>query len=165
VAARRSSSLRQFAHRVGGGIRRNMWLLRNAKDITTIKVLKGLGPANVPAHIRLRLFGHPLVVRCRTTDVWTVWDLLYSAEYSPVAPIRRRTVVDCGANVGMFLVSLLKECAGELQRYVAAEPDEASFELLQRQVKLCGAPPDTGPSYGQLRGPPREWAPRGDTPK
>jgi FkbM family methyltransferase len=50
----------------------------------------------------------------------------------------RRVVVDCGANIGMFLVSLLKESPGELERYIGVEPDVESFQWLEQQVASCG---------------------------
>jgi FkbM family methyltransferase len=114
------------------------WLARNARDVRTISVLRNKGDREAPALIKLRFFDHPVVVRCGTTDVWTVWDLLYDGEYTPLRPLPRRIVVDCGANIGMYLLSVLKEAPGEMQRYVAAEPDEANFRLLEQQVGLCG---------------------------
>jgi FkbM family methyltransferase len=98
--------------------------------------MKGRGKPNHPALVRFRFFDNPVVLRCGTTDIWAAWDLLYDAEYRPVVPLPCRTVVDCGANVGIFLVSLLKHNAAELQRYVGVEPDQASFGLLERQVRL-----------------------------
>jgi FkbM family methyltransferase len=119
-------------------LRRNLWLLRNARDLRSIWVMKGKGIPLSPELVRFRFFNNPLLIRPRTTDSWAAWDLLFEEEYAPIAPLPVRTVVDCGANVGMFLAFLLKYTRGELQRYVGVEPDAASFEILRRQVELFG---------------------------
>jgi FkbM family methyltransferase len=134
-----ASFLERLASRLLPWWRHNWWLLTTARNFWTIWVLKGHGPTRKPTLIKLRYFNHPLVVRCRTSDTWAVWDLLYKGEYSPLKPLQRRVVVDCGANVGMFFVSLLRESPEGLERYIGIEPDVESFKLLERQVALCGA--------------------------
>jgi FkbM family methyltransferase len=129
---------KKIVGRIAASCEMNWWLLRYARDLRTVRVLKNRGPIDTPTLIRLRFFGHPILVRCGTTDVWTVWDLLYAGEYSPLRAIPRKVVVDCGANIGMYLLSLLKEAPHDVTHYVGVEPDQASFELLQRQVALCG---------------------------
>jgi FkbM family methyltransferase len=47
------------------------------------------------------------------------------------------TLVDCGADIGLFSVSLVARCEG-IARVVAFEPDAVAFEILERNLSRLG---------------------------
>ncbi len=84
-------------------------------------------------YLNLRGLARPVVFRPNTTDIPVAWELFRNAEYAtPTWPFR--TVVDCGANCGMFLAWALWRSGGQLERYVGVEADADSFRTLQHQA-------------------------------
>lgn len=117
-------------------LRQNAWLIRTCKDLATLRALKQRSATRGVTHEPLHLRGldRPVLVRPGATDVPVVWELFYGGEYSCSAGWPFRVVVDCGANVGLFLAWALRETGGALERYVGVEPDPSSFETLKLQV-------------------------------
>ena len=121
----------------------NAWLLGACRDWPTVRAMKRRGHEStetvLPLHFRaLRT---PVLCRAGTTDISVAWELFRLQEYQCRHAWDFARVVDCGANVGMFLGFALKQSAGALQKYVAVEPDGESFQTLQQQVDLAGVGP------------------------
>jgi FkbM family methyltransferase len=69
-----------------------------------------------------------------TSDVKVAWELFHRREYDCTRTWDFATVVDCGANVGMFLAFVMMKMGARLRRYVGVEADRAAFELLELQA-------------------------------
>lgn len=118
-------------------VRGNLWLLGACRDWRSVRAMKsreGDGQETV-LPLRLRALHKPILYRSHTTDISVAWELFHQGEYECTRPWDFRTVVDCGANVGMFLAFALAKLGDRLQRYVGVEPDRAAFALLERQVE------------------------------
>lgn len=121
-------------------VAQNFWLIGIARDAATVAALKGKA-APLPdgerfGRLRLRGLAGPVLFRPAATDVKVVWELFHKREYQFVPggwPFQ--TVVDCGANVGMFMAWVLRTGGASVTRYVGVEPDVDSFELLREQVR------------------------------
>ncbi|MGH8115528.1 MAG: hypothetical protein ACREPS_10825, partial [Rhodanobacteraceae bacterium] len=81
----------------------NLWLLTRCSNIRTVLAMKGRRRFAQPHdYLNLRGLTRPVVFRPHTTDIPVAWELFRNGEYTtPTWPFR--TVVDCGANCGMFL--------------------------------------------------------------
>lgn len=118
------------------------WLLRECRDLDSWRTLRGRPPRDETLlRVQLRSIGRPLLVRRNSTDVRVIWEIFHAREY--VAPALRgiSTVVDCGANSGMFLAFLLSRGiigGAGLREYVGVEPDADSFAFLESQVRAMG---------------------------
>ncbi len=120
----------------------NLWLLRSCRDMPTYRHLKGWSPHAPGEVIRLRLrqSEREILVRAGTSDTAVVWEVFQDREYDVDGQWPFRTVLDLGANVGIFMAFALSRAGrGRLERYVAVEPDRESFAMLQRQVESQGA--------------------------
>lgn len=116
----------------------NLWLLQVSRDAETFWALKGRAPADGHGTLRLRGLDAPVRYRSGSTDIAVVWELFRGREYSFAGGWPFRTVVDCGANAGLFLAWLMRESGGQIDRYVGIEPDESSFEMLTQQAAGLG---------------------------
>jgi FkbM family methyltransferase len=67
-----------------------------------------------------------------------VWEIFAGREYEFRGPWPFRSVLDLGANVGVFAAFADAQAPDRLLRYIAAEPDEEAFQLLQRQISGLG---------------------------
>ncbi len=67
-----------------------------------------------------------------------IWELFRGGAYRPLEPIKPRTIVDLGANIGVFAAYCVKAFGDGLERYVGVEPDAASFEILKENVDRLG---------------------------
>lgn len=114
--------------------RENFWLASTCADVATFRALKGVSPDLPHAMLRLRGLDAPIVYRPGATDVPVVWELFYGREYECTAGWPFRTVIDCGANVGLFLAWAMREAGGRLEHYVGVEPDPSSFATLALQL-------------------------------
>lgn len=124
---------------VASRIAQNVWLLRICRDRQTFSALKGSLEANQAngkfGRLRIRGLDGPVLFRPAATDVRVFWELFRRREYQFVDGWPFKTVVDCGANVGMFMAWALHASAGRITRYVGVEPDVDSFQLLEEQVR------------------------------
>ena len=102
------------------------WALRQSADIQTVRALRGrLRPEErelQSLRVRLRSVKAPLMIRPRTTDKAVLWMMFRDQEYRPIAGWAFKTVLDCGANIGLF-AAYARMCAGSLLAYVGVEPD------------------------------------------
>ena len=119
-----------------GRVRDNLWLLGECRDWPTLRAMKkrtSRGAADVQ-QLRLRAVGAPILYRPGTTDVSVAWELFHLREYDCAREWDFETVVDCGANVGMFLAFAVMKGGPSLRRYVGVEADGAAFGVLERQA-------------------------------
>src|SRR5882672_1156404 len=113
----------------------SLWLVRVCKTLETFLAMKGrlrVGGEELRS-LRFRSLKHPIVYRPGTTDISVAWELFRGSEYAVRGSWPFRTVLDCGANVGMFLAWLMSTT--QLEHYVGVEADQASFEILERQIR------------------------------
>ena|ERR1700741_2804127 len=150
-------------------VRDNAWLLGACRDIPTWRAmkLKGRG-AEAVKPLRFRALRSPVLCRDGTTDISVAWELFRGQEYACARGWDFPRVLDCGANVGLFLAFASMKLGGKLHRYVGVEADRAAFEMLQRQASALGLAPrsrllhaaawcrdgevlfdDRGPSWGR----------------
>ncbi len=118
----------------------NLWLLRVCQDVSTWRAMKGRLHDESPLR-RLCLRGLPGPISCGadSTDIAVVWELFRGREYALVAgPWAFRTVLDCGANIGVFLAWVVSSWGRPPGRYVGVEPDPDCFPILCRQVESLG---------------------------
>lgn len=121
-------------------VRDNWWLLRTCRDWSTVRAMKlrGGDPTSSVRTLRFRAIDEPVLYRPGTSDISVAWELFQTREYACREPWEFASVVDCGANVGMFLAFALMETRGKLGRYVGVEADRAAFRVLERQVNALG---------------------------
>src|SRR5690349_9476726 len=119
-----------------GRVSDNLWLLGACRDWPTVRAMKRRGTHAVDGVLPLRFRGLDTAVLCRagTTDVSVAWELFRLQEYECARGWDFRRVVDCGANVGMFMAFAAMKLDGRLERYVGVEADRAAFEMLRRQA-------------------------------
>ncbi|HUR28958.1 MAG TPA: FkbM family methyltransferase [Planctomycetota bacterium] len=121
-------------------LRDNWWLLRFCRDRDTLRAMKkrGTAAADTILPLRFRAFETPVLCRSGTTDVSVAWELFRNREYECTRGWDFPRVVDCGANVGLFMAFASMKQNGSLERYVGVEADPAAFEMLGRQASaLC----------------------------
>ncbi|HTF88634.1 MAG TPA: FkbM family methyltransferase [Planctomycetota bacterium] len=119
-----------------GRVRDNVWLLGACRDWTTLCAMKqrDVGATETVQSLRFRALQTPVLVRSGTTDISVAWELFRLQEYECTRGWDFPRVVDCGANVGMFLAFAASKMNGRLERYVGVEADAAAFSMLQRQA-------------------------------
>ena len=117
-------------------VRDNLWLLGACRDWSTVRAMKRRGQAGTEdvERLRFRAFETPILYRPGTTDVSVAWELFHRREYDCTRAWDFPTVVDCGANVGMFLVFVVMKMGARLHRYVGVEADRVSFGMLELQT-------------------------------
>lgn len=78
------------------------------------------------------------------SDRDTLWEIFFWNTYrwrqagrGGFLPETVRTVVDCGANIGLFAADLIRRGAA-LDRYLAIEADPGSFHVLEKQLVALG---------------------------
>lgn len=90
-----------------------------------------------PIEVHLPSRGATLYLRPGTTDIILFRDIFIRRQYG-FAPVKDvRTIVDCGANVGLASAFLLLEYPDA--RVIAVEPDPSNFELCQRNLAQFGS--------------------------
>jgi FkbM family methyltransferase len=117
----------------------NLWLIRVAKNFETFRAMKGrlhVGADKGIRSLQLRALDRPVVYRPETTDISVVWELFRGGEYAVRGEWPFKSVMDCGANVGMFLAWLIS--TRKVKQYVGIEADGSSFDVLERQIKSLG---------------------------
>jgi FkbM family methyltransferase len=121
-------------------LRDNWWLLRVCDDVATLRAMKKRGTAapDTILPLRFRALPSPLLCRSGTSDVAVAWELFRNREYECTRGWEFPRVVDCGANVGLFMAFATMEQDGGLERYVGVEADRAAFEMLERQTSMQG---------------------------
>lgn len=117
-------------------VRDNLWLLGACGDWRTLRGMKQRGEARASGvqMLRFRALEAPILYRPGTSDVSVAWELFHGREYECTRAWDFATVVDCGANVGMFLAFVVMKMGGRLRRYVGVEADQAAFGLLELQA-------------------------------
>lgn len=79
----------------------------------------------------------PLCLRPGTSDVDVFRQIFISEEYAPCSNLGGiRTIVDCGANIGLASMYLLDHYP--LARVLAIEPDPGNAELCRRNLRSFG---------------------------
>lgn len=119
-------------------LKNNLWLAATSRDIETLLALKGRRRERALATLSLRGLRTPVLVRPNATDVEVVWELFGGREYEFVNGWPFKTVLDCGANVGLFLAWVMRESKGRIEKYVGVEPDDEAFTLLRMQASMLG---------------------------
>jgi FkbM family methyltransferase len=105
-------------------------------------VLRELPSRHVLARYRLREGDFDVLVRHGTADIATLDEVFYSREYDFPDPVRRAldtserslSVVDLGANIGLFDLWVLRHFPDAL--VTAVEPDPSNLEVLRQCVAL-----------------------------
>jgi FkbM family methyltransferase len=128
---------------LGQAVKNNLWLLRECRDPATFWLLKGRGLDHPGiASLNLRSVSRPVLIRREGTDQRVVWEIFCGREYRVRGRWRFRTVLDGGANAGLFAAFLAgRERRGggaALERYVGVEPDAEAFEFLRGQCDSLG---------------------------
>jgi FkbM family methyltransferase len=117
-------------------ITNHVWLARTCRDWQTFRWLKGWEKDKPEARGRLRV--RPLHggvwVRSRSTDVSVVWELFSGREYELERNIRVESVLDLGANIGVFAAFTAARFGSTLKSYIGVEPDPESFEMLEKNI-------------------------------
>jgi FkbM family methyltransferase len=113
----------------------NLWLLGTCRDWRTLRAMKNPRTplAKDVQALRFRGLGSPLLYRPGTSDVSVAWEVFQRREYDCLRAWDFERVVDCGANVGMFLAFAVMKMGERLRRYVGVEADRDSFGLLELQ--------------------------------
>jgi FkbM family methyltransferase len=121
----------------------NLWLLGICRDVATWRALKSRGARGADrgelGHLRLRGLRGDLLFRPDATDLAVVWELFQGQEYAFEYGWPFRSILDCGANIGVFLAWLLRASSGHPIRYVAVEADPDAFRVLTRQAESMRA--------------------------
>jgi FkbM family methyltransferase len=120
-------------------VRDNVWLLGACRDWHTVRAMKSR--ANDGARreqLHFRGLETPVLYRPGSTDISVAWELFHQREYDCTRPWEFPTVVDCGANVGLFLAFVVMKMNSRLVRYVGVEADAEAFAMLERQVAALG---------------------------
>lgn len=118
-------------------LRDNLWLLGSCRDWGTLldMKLRREHDAGTVHRLHLRATEAPIVYRPGTSDLSVVWEIFRSGEYECTSGWEFDTVVDCGANVGVFLAFAVMKRGDGLRRYVGVEADRSAFEVLQLQAQ------------------------------
>ena len=132
-------------------VRSKLFMHRHVADPATRRLLRGRDheqATNADGLLEVRLDGLAAPVYCRPgwgfgSDVSTVWEIFCKRVYafSAVDFSEVETVVDVGANVGMFGLFLAwgRGAGSPLKRYVAVEPDASSSAVLARNLETLSA--------------------------
>jgi FkbM family methyltransferase len=118
------------------------WARRQSRDGLTWRVLTNRldqgerAQKYLPVH--LRCFDGPLLARPLSTDRKVIREIFCDEGYHPIHGWTYRSVLDCGANVGIFAAYAQSQAGDTLRTYVGAEPDPASFSILSEMVRLRG---------------------------
>jgi len=116
------------------------WLLANARDAQTLRALTGrLRDTERRAErlqINLRCAKGPLLVRPEDSDIEVIKEIFRFGEYRPIRGWTFPTVMDCGANCGIFAAYAQSQAGSSLRAYVGVEPDPDSFAVLSELVRL-----------------------------
>jgi len=117
-------------------VRNNLWLLGKCRDWRTLRAMKqlDLDGAEDVRQLQFRSLPNPILYRPGTSDISVAWELFRRREYDCARTWDFPTVVDCGANVGLFLAFVVMKMGARLHRYVGVEADRASFGLLELQA-------------------------------
>lgn len=118
-------------------VRDNLWLLGACRDLRTMRAMKSRAPRSEEAvqPLRFRSLESPVLYRRDSTDISVAWELFRTREYECTRGWDFPRVVDCGANVGMFLAYAVMKMDGRLARYVGVEADREAFEMLEKQAR------------------------------
>ena len=90
--------------------------------------------------LAVRGLKEPLKLRATASDDdrATVWELFYFHAYDAPLPITKwKTILDLGANVGLFAAYLAWRGV-PVETYIAAEPDPKTHALLREQITRLG---------------------------
>jgi FkbM family methyltransferase len=119
----------------------NLFLLRHCRDAASMLALKGhprLLPDGSRYEVSLRGLPRPLLCRAGSSDHRVIWEVFCNAAYQPRGPWWFASVLDCGANCGMFAAWARLRSGSRPFRYVGVEPDPSSFAALREQIARLG---------------------------
>jgi len=121
------------------------WAIRQSRDSLTRRALVDRLRDNerqakyVPIH--LRCVDGPLLARPLSTDRLVIKEIFGDKIYRPIRGSAFTSVLDCGANGGVFAAYAQSQAGSALRAYVGVEPDPDSFALLTELVHLRGMEP------------------------
>jgi FkbM family methyltransferase len=85
---------------------------------------------NQPA---ITLYGHPLFIRPRSTDILVFNQIFMDKEYDDNRlPQDASYILDCGANAGYSPIFFAQKYPGAT--VIAVEPDQDNFEIMQKNI-------------------------------
>ena len=119
-----------------------LWAIRQSRDDLTRRLLTNRLNHDerkrkyIPVH--LRCLDGPLLARPDSTDRKVIEEIFREGVYRPILGWSFRSVVDCGANCGIFAAYAQSQAGDTLRRYVGVEPDPDAFELLSEMVRIRG---------------------------
>ncbi len=118
------------------------WAIRQSRDDLSRRLLTNRLNHDdrkrkyVPVH--LRCLEGPLLARPGSTDRQVIEEIFRDGEYEPILGWSFRSVLDCGANAGIFAAYAQSQAGDSLRRYVGIEPDPEAFELLSEIIRIRG---------------------------
>ncbi len=83
-------------------------------------------------NMSMPLLEHTFTLRPGTSDLSTFVEVFMSKGYDIVIPFQPKTVIDGGANVGMFSIKMKNDFPDAL--VVAVEPDPDNYRILQKNT-------------------------------
>jgi FkbM family methyltransferase len=121
------------------------WAIRQSRDsITRRALVDRLRDDERQAKyipIRLRCVDGPLLARPLSTDRLVIKEIFGDKIYRAIHAIPFTSVLDCGANGGVFAAYAQTQAGAALRTYIGVEPDPDSFALLAEMVHLRGMEP------------------------
>ena len=121
------------------------WILIQSRDgltrRTLINYLSQSERTKKCLPIHLRCVDGTLLVRPNSTDRRLVKQIFGDGEYRPIRGWTYRSVLDCGANCGLFAAYAQSQSGDNLQTYIGVEPDPESFKVLSEMVQIRGMRP------------------------
>jgi FkbM family methyltransferase len=117
--------------------RSNLFLLTQCRSFESWAAMKGhRGPETTS--VSLRGARAPILCRGGTSDVSVVWEVFGDREYQCRGGWPYRSVLDLGANCGVFAAYAWAQSNGQLTHYLGVEPDQGAFEALRVQIERQG---------------------------
>ena len=131
-----------FKYRKYGELAAVPWILFQSRDALTVRILtnrlKESERAKKYLPVHLRCVDGTLLVRPESTDRRLVKQIFGDGEYRPIDGWTYRTVLDCGANCGLFAAYAQSQGGAILQAYIGVEPDPESFDILSEMLQIRG---------------------------
>ena len=85
-------------------------------------------------HIKLPKVKYPFSLRAKTSDIPTFAQVFLEDHYEVTIPAPPKTVIDGGANVGLFTIKMKSEYPDA--KIICIEPDKENFQVLQANLSL-----------------------------
>jgi FkbM family methyltransferase len=117
--------------------RSNLFLLTQCRSFETWAAMKGHRRPETTS-VLLRCARAPILCRGGTSDISVVWEVFGNREYECPGGWPFRSVLDLGANCGIFAAYAWAQTEGQLTHYLGVEPDYDAFEALRVQIEQQG---------------------------